>query len=38
MISEAQTLEKDDIASILINLYFSELDLRPLPHIRWNSV
>ena len=33
MASETQTLEKNDIVSILIYPCFSEADLGPLPHI-----
>ena len=38
MASETQTLEKNDIVSILIYPCFSEADLGPLPHIwRWSN-
>ena len=37
-ISETQTLEKDDIVSILIYLCFLEVDLGHLQYIRWNSL
>ena len=35
--SVSQTLEKDNIVSVLIYLCFSEADLGPLPHIWWIS-
>ena len=37
MISETQTLEKDNIVSFLIYLC-SEVNLGPLPHITWTSL
>ena len=37
-VKETQTLVKDNIVSTLIYLCFSEADLGPLPHIRWNSL
>ena len=33
-ISETKILEKDDMVSILTYLYFWEVELGPLPHIR----
>ena len=38
MVTETQTLEKDGIVSISIYLYISEVDIRPLPHMRWISL
>ena len=37
MISETQTLGKDDIASILIRLCSSEVDLGPSTVTRWSN-